>query len=376
MSKFSYNITDFKIRPPKYLSSQQHSFDWLIAAHIEAESNKKGGEDPEAFRRKVTERLYHVGCKPGIIDTRGHELSDFLHEKWDEMMIYRLKEHPQGKGLTARSEFHAAVVDAIFEEFYEGETDPPSDLIHVSCTGYDSPSSGQKIVSKKSWQKTTVTHAYHMGCYAVIPALRIAQSFRGKSDIIHTELCTLHNNPSSHESSDLVVQSLFADGFIKYSGFKEMKASQPHFTVLGILEEIIPNSLELMAWHLSDWGFKFVLSREIPVLIAKHLTSYIEHLCEAAFVTPKEMIEKGLFAIHPGGPKILDYAKKWLNLSEDQLLFSRKVLRECGNMSSATLPHIWEAILKDPDVLSGTKILSLAFGPGLTIAGAVLEKRE
>jgi len=43
-------------------------------------------------------------------------------------------------------------------------------------------------------------------------------------------------------------------------------------------------------------------------------------------------------------------------------------------MSSATLPHVWKAILDDDAVPSGTLIVSLAFGPGLTIAGAILRK--
>jgi predicted naringenin-chalcone synthase len=49
---------------------------------------------------------------------------------------------------------------------------------------------------------------------------------------------------------------------------------------------------------------------------------------------------------------------------------SHKVLRERGNMSSATLPHIWKEIL-DLDLKSGTRVVSLAFGPGLTLFGAV-----
>jgi len=41
-------------------------------------------------------------------------------------------------------------------------------------------------------------------------------------------------------------------------------------------------------------------------------------------------------------------------------------------MSSATLPHVWQAILDAPGVPGGTPVVALAFGPGLTIAGAIL----
>jgi predicted naringenin-chalcone synthase len=43
-------------------------------------------------------------------------------------------------------------------------------------------------------------------------------------------------------------------------------------------------------------------------------------------------------------------------------------------MSSATLPHIWQEILRSPEVCHGDLIVSLAFGPGLTLSGAVLRK--
>jgi predicted naringenin-chalcone synthase len=51
------------------------------------------------------------------------------------------------------------------------------------------------------------------------------------------------------------------------------------------------------------------------------------------------------------------------------------VLFDHGNMSSATLPHIWQRLIDDPAVPRGTPIPSLAFGPGLTMCGALLEKR-
>ena len=43
-------------------------------------------------------------------------------------------------------------------------------------------------------------------------------------------------------------------------------------------------------------------------------------------------------------------------------------------MSSATVPYIWKHIIDSESIKSGTKVLSLAFGPGITMAAAVLEK--
>ena len=73
-------------------------------------------------------------------------------------------------------------------------------------------------------------------------------------------------------------------------------------------------------------------------------------------------------------PKIIDTVAQALELQSDQTTACRKVLFERGNMSSATLPHIWEEIFKNPPA-SGTPVVSLAFGPGLTVFGGLFEYR-
>jgi len=43
-------------------------------------------------------------------------------------------------------------------------------------------------------------------------------------------------------------------------------------------------------------------------------------------------------------------------------------------MSSATVPHIFNEIVNDSNIPAGTKIVAMAFGPGLTATGLLLEK--
>lgn len=365
-------ITDFRRIRPRYENSQKETLDWILAAHIKAEE-KQG----VISHVEIKERLNRAACKPGIIDKRGHEIADFCHLKWAEMLIYRLEESPEGASLAKRQEVHAEVVDRIFEQFFFDEGVVPDDVIHVTCTGYTSPSAAQKIISRHNWQALTeVTHLYHMGCYASIPALRIASGFAlqgRKTNIVHTELCTLHKNPSCHDLDQFVVQSLFADGFIKYTVCQEKAVTGPYFKILALYEEIIPCSLDLMSWQISNWGFKFSLSKEIPAVLVRALKPYLERLCKKAGLDCAQVLEKARFAIHPGGPKIVDYAQKFLSLNEDQLMESRFILQQCGNMSSATLPHIWEEMLYK-NARPGEWVVSLAFGPGLTIAGAIFQE--
>lgn len=379
-------LGNFNIIRPRYATSQAHTFDWLVAAHLRSEQTKGelGKTELEAFQQELRERLMHVGCKPGIIEFRGHEIEDFLHQRWPEMSLYRLEESPAGLSTEGRHAIYRSIVGSTFERFYPENTPAPDDLIHVSCTGYASPSGAQQVVSKKGWgHKTHVTHAYHMGCYGAIAGIRVAAGFitsgSKQADMVHTELCTLHLNPSLHTAEQLVFQSLFADGFIKYSACSEehlQKAVKPYLKIMSIHEEIIPNSLHAMEWLVGNSAFQFTLAKEIPGLIGKQLQPYLKNLCDKAGMQATDLDDSTIFAIHPGGPKILDYAKMLLRISDDQIRHSRDILRRYGNMSSATLPHVWQSICADESIPSGTKVVSLAFGPGLTIAGAILEKRS
>ena len=359
MKLFNFHL----IRPP-YEEKQEAALEWFAEAHARAErcSGKSEGE-AQTFHQEIRKRLWHVGCKPDRIAKRASVLEDYLHRNWEQMTVFQ--------GLDARMKVFAENADRVFEEFYEGESSAPEHLIHVTCTGYVSPSGAQKLVAKRSW-KTTVTHAYHMGCYGSIPALRMASGFseEGRVDIVHTEMCSLHSNMAAHQTDQLVVQSLFADGFIKYSAGDAKEG----LLVRGTLEELIPNSAKAMTWGVGEMGFRMALAKEVVVHIARALGGYLERLAKKTRWTVPELCGQAVFAIHPGGPKILFQVQELFGLKDWQIEPSVEVLKRFGNMSSATLPHIWKQMLEDESVKDGTPIVSLAFGPGLTIAGAILEK--
>jgi predicted naringenin-chalcone synthase len=201
---------------------------------------------------------------------------------------------------------------------------------------------------------------------------------RGKSqvDIVHTELCTLHMDPTQHLPEQLVVQTLFADGVIRYSASRlgEGNSTRKGLELLATQEEIAPGTEEAMSWMVSDFGMLMTLSRKVPDHIRAHLGPFLDRLAATAGMTAAQLCEKALFAIHPGGPRIIDEIAEHLGLRPEQVQASNTVLSNYGNMSSATLPHVWKALLEDEAVPAGTLIVSMAFGPGLTISGALLRK--
>lgn len=360
-------LTNFSILRPEFIQSQSATQAWIAAAHARV----LGFSDKHEEAAMLCEKLGSLGLGEGKIDERGTVMRDCHHQNWEEMEIFSISEaFPEGAHLDKRMALYDRVTSEVFERFYPDETPLSPHLIHVSCTGYVSPSGAQKIAAKRP-SPTAVTHAYHMGCYGSIPALRMAMGHwhaeNCPSDIVHTELCSLHMNPSLHSTEQLIVQSLFGDGFIKYS----LMPSDRGFKVLALHEQLIPDSSTEMTWQCTNWGFYMTLAKEVPVSIRRNLNSFLDLLFKKAQRNIKEEI---YFAIHPGGPKIIEQVVKLLQLQPKQYQHSQAILRGYGNMSSATLPHIWQSMLEDSTVPKGAQIASLAFGPGLTIAGALFEK--
>ena len=349
-------LHDLKTIKAPYSLKQEDSLTWLSRAWA-----KKQGKSPEDLK-KIFSR---VAVRPEQIQKRSFFLPEFQSEGAD----WRILELDKNQGHEARNEFFAETTQNVFNQAYEDRT-APDHLIHVTCTGYTSPSPAQKISSYKWQGKTQVLHAYHMGCYAAVPAIRMAQGLKGSVDIFHTELCTLHINLYEESLEQMVIQSLFADGVAVYRLSAEAPAHG--FKILEARERILPQTEDAMKWVCADFGMKMSLSKDVPRYIGNNLHQFLEDWKKDLKID--SLPENTVFAIHPGGPKIIDFAKEALNLKEHQVKKSREVLFDHGNMSSATLPHIWDLVLRDSEVTSGTDVISFAFGPGLTVAAVWMKK--
>src|SRR5579863_9680046 len=156
-------LSDFRLIRPRYEIEQEKILDWIAEVHKRA-----AGVD-------LRDKLLKLGVGRERIQSRGIHINDVFEGTWENKEIYPVGQTPHGSGFTARSHFYDREVSDIFKRFYPEEQALPAHLIHVTCTGYVAPSPAQKLVSLRgAGKKTIVTHAYHMGCYGSIPAIRIA----------------------------------------------------------------------------------------------------------------------------------------------------------------------------------------------------------
>jgi alpha-pyrone synthase len=208
-----------------------------------------------------------------------------------------------------------------------------------------------------------------LGCSAALNALKTARHIvrsepSSKVLIVNLELCTLHLK-ETHDLEEILSFLLFADGCAA-----SIVSSDPQGIELqSAYSTVIPQSGGQISWQIGGEGYDMVLSGQVPATIMAKLPSNLEAILDGG---KQGNIQH--WAIHPGGRSILDAVQKCLGLSGEALRFSRDVLRRFGNLSSATVMFVLEAMMR-PDVPAGSGC-ALAFGPGVCLESLLFHKES
>ena len=250
-----------------------------------------------------------------------------------------------------------------------------SHVIAVCCTGMYAPGLDVDLVIALKLPSTVQRTAINfMGCQAAFNALKIADALcQSKPDskvlIVCTELCSLHFQREATDDN-LLANALFADGSaaLLVEGRTQREVS---LKIEEFHSELATEGVADMAWTIGNVGFEMRLSSYVPELISKGISGLVRGLLEKTSVSLAEIQH---YAIHPGGKKILQVIAQALNIGRDKLEPAYHVLKNYGNMSSPTVLFVLKEVV---DKLSsrhdGERILSIAFGPGLTLESTILK---
>ncbi|MBI3822903.1 MAG: type III polyketide synthase [Planctomycetes bacterium] len=242
-------------------------------------------------------------------------------------------------------------------------------LVTVSCTGFYAPGWDVTLVRQLGLPANTQrTHVGFMGCHGMLNGLRVARAFadadpRARVLTCATELCCLHYH-YEWDPQKVIANAIFADGAAATVGVAGESASRS-WKLAASGSYLVADSENVMTWSLSDHGFIMTLAKKVPDIICRQLRGFLEPwLAEHGLTIP----EIRSWAIHPGGPKILDAAGEALGLAPSLLLPAREIFAEYGNMSSPTVLFIIERLQQ-----RGHKppCVALGFGPGLNIEVAL-----
>jgi alpha-pyrone synthase len=303
--------------------------------------------DRMADRSGITHRYSFLepGLKDAAVDAEG---------------FYRLGAFPGTA--TRMKKFEACApglaVEAV-EKLLEGED--RSRITHVivtSCTGLSAPGIDLELVERcglpPSVERTMVGF---MGCYAAINALKLARHIvrsepSARVLAVNLELCTLHLHETA-ELEEILSFLLFADG----CAAALVTADPIGVEMSSFRAALVPDTRELIRWHIREQGFDMVLSGAVPGAIRTALSESRDDILGGAN-------DIDLWAVHPGGRTVLDAVEQAFALPPAALSASRSVLDDYGNMSSGTVMFVLDRIMRG-DSERGQRGCAMSFGPGL-----------
>ncbi|HEX7307640.1 type III polyketide synthase [Lentzea sp.] len=271
----------------------------------------------------------------------------------------------------ARPLGHEAVVSALASAGLDAAD--VGQLTVVSCTGYTAPGLDVQLAASLDLapdaQRLLVGH---MGCYAALPALSTVADFvslhRKPAVLLCLELTSLHVQPSTTDAQQIVSHALFGDAATALV----VRPGEGRLEVVGTGAVTDPATADHMTWTVTDHGFRMTLSPQVPEVLGKHVRHAVESLLADHGLAVPDV--RG-WAVHPGGPRILDTVGHELGLPSDALDASRHVLRENGNCSSATVLMVLDELLDGAALRPGDPVVAMAFGPGLTLYVTLLRAR-
>ncbi|MCA2213584.1 type III polyketide synthase [Jidongwangia harbinensis] len=331
---------------------QQDLWDGFFAGHYAA-----GGA--RGLARRIFENA-GVRTRQAVVSPLLEDVSDWSTER--RMRRYRVEAIPLGKEAVGRALTDAGVA-----------ADELGLFAVCSCTGYATPGL-DILLARDMGMSPGVQRLFvgHMGCYAALPGLGTVSDFAIARDrpalLLCAELTSLHLQPAGTRTDiqQIVSHALFSDAAAAV--VVTPGDDRPGYAVREVAAVTDTTTADHMTWEITDLGFRMGLSPQVPTVLAVHVRALVDELLARHGLTVGEVDG---WAVHPGGPKILDVVAEHLDLGPDALAASRDVLATYGNCSSPTVLLVLDALRRRPR--PPRHVVMLAFGPGLTLYATLLE---
>jgi alkylresorcinol/alkylpyrone synthase len=267
-------------------------------------------------------------------------------------------------------------------------------LLWVSTTGMAAPSPDAMLINRMEMGRhTRRTPIWGLGCAGGVAGLARAYEYtRAFPDqrvlLLSVELCSVTFQWGDRSKRNLIASSLFADGAAAVLvegdeagdqglGIGEQGISSPisRFPIpnprlLGTQSTLWPNTLDVMGWDMVDTGMQVVFSSRIPRIVQALMRENVAEFLAGHGLTIDDI---GHWILHPGGAKVVAAYQGALGIDPERLEHTRAVLRDCGNMSSATVFFVLEAFLRSGAPAPGEFGVLAVLGPGFSCELALIK---
>ncbi len=251
----------------------------------------------------------------------------------------------------------------------------PADIdtvVTVSTTGIATPSLDARLMQSMAFRRDVERlPVFGLGCAGGVLGLARAAALARATPGSHVlflvvELCALTFRAADQSKSNVVAAALFGDGAAA-AVLTAGEGARQEPRIAGWGEHTWEDSLDVMGWHVENDGLGVLFSRDIPTLVRQEFADAVDGFL-ARQGLGRDDIDGHI--CHPGGAKVIDALEAALGVPPKSMEDARRVLRNYGNMSAATVIFVLEAVLarRRP----GRYLLS-ALGPGFTAGFMTLE---
>ncbi|MYL32808.1 type III polyketide synthase [Pontibacillus yanchengensis] len=246
-------------------------------------------------------------------------------------------------------------------------------IIYVSSTGISTPTIDARMINERDFRDDVKRMPlWGLGCAGGSAGLARAMEFvhtypQKNALVVCVELCSLTFQKNDHRKSNFIGAALFGDGISAalVMGEKSPYVQSIRKPVPKMIEsssKLLKDALDVMGWNMNEEGLQVIFARSIPTLVETFWKSHVEQFVEQMSLSKEDF---PFFVAHPGGKKVLEAYQGVLNCDASKFRHSYDVLKEHGNMSSATVLHVLKRWMEEGQV-SNVKSLLAALGPGFS----------
>jgi predicted naringenin-chalcone synthase len=245
-------------------------------------------------------------------------------------------------------------------------------IITVSCTGFMIPSVDAYLINDMGLsQDITRLPVTEMGCVGGISGMIYAQQFLeshpgATAAVIAVESPSATFQRTDFSMTNMVSAAIFGDGAAAVI-LRSDKGAGPVIKDSGMYH--FYDETSMMGFEVVDRGFQMVLDVEVPEKIAAKFDDILVPFLQD---NGMEVSDVDHLIFHPGGKKIIKQVEDLFEERGKNIDHTKAVLRNYGNMSSATVLFVLDAFRKE-GVTAGDMGLMLSFGPGFTAQRILLE---
>jgi predicted naringenin-chalcone synthase len=243
-------------------------------------------------------------------------------------------------------------------------------LTTTTCTGRLTPSLDAHLVGRLECRRDIQrAHIGDTGCASAMVALQQAwnhlQAFPDhKALVLAVEICSAaYYDDDRLESA--VAHAIFADGAAALA----LSTTGPGPSLVAHRTLFRPEHLDAMGFEYPGGRPRVVLSKDVRRIGSSMMGEMAAVMMSAQGLKHDDI---RYWILHSAGRHVIDRALTVLGLTEEHVAASRHVLRQYGNMSSATILFVLEETLRTAQPVPGEWGLMIGLGPGFAAEGALL----